>query len=544
MAMKKIYFTLIFTLLRSFIFAQAPIWEWAKSAGGPGDETANSVTTDAAGNVIVAGEFNSLNISIGTTLIQNAGGKDMFVTKYDPSGNVLWVKSAGGVSYDRASSVTTDLSQNVIVTGIFQSPAITFGTNTLVNNSSDYSFIVKYDLSGNVLWAKNFGGMTSSIVTDTGGNVIVTGYFSNPTITIGSTVLVNTNTGYREVFIAKFDPLGNEIWAKSASGTDSDEAHSITSDDSGNLIIVGEFSSPSITFDNTTLPDPMPGFENMFIVKYDTYGNVIWAKSTGANNDVEVADCVTVDSLGNIIVGGWFASSTLTLDSIVLTGGAGQNVFIVKYDPSGNVLWAKSTSGNYNYAFATSVTSDILGNLLLVGVFLGPAVAFETVTLTNVYAYVADIFIVKYDPLGTMLWAKSEGSISDDYAWSVTDDAMGNIVVAGYFNSISLNFGTDTLVNSGNDDMVIAKLGSFPVGNDEIANDLFSIHPNPTNGEFTISLPTDDAEIIVADMLGQEIIKTRAIQNTINLQIENNGVYIVYVKTKCGTSGKKLIVNR
>jgi len=74
-------------------------------------------------------------------------------------------------------------------------------------------------------------------------------------------------------------------------------------------------------------------------------------------------------------------------------------------------------------------------------------------------------------------------------------------------------------------------------------NNVFNIYPNPTNGEFTIILQTDNAEINVTDILGQGIIKTQTRQSTTNLQLENNGVYIVYVKTKQGTTARKLIVN-
>ncbi|MEK6616208.1 MAG: hypothetical protein AABZ32_08880, partial [Bacteroidota bacterium] len=116
--------------------AQAPNYLWAKSAGGTSNDYATSVTADASGNIIAAGSFVSPTITFGSTTLTNAGSVDMFFVKYDPSGNVLWAKSAGGTSYDEATSVTADASGNIIAAGLFVSPTITFGSTTLTNAGS------------------------------------------------------------------------------------------------------------------------------------------------------------------------------------------------------------------------------------------------------------------------------------------------------------------------------------------------------------------------------------------------------------------------
>jgi hypothetical protein len=77
-----------------------------------------------------------------------------------------------------------------------------------------------------------------------------------------------------------------------------------------------------------------------------------------------------------------------------------------------------------------------------------------------------------------------------------------------------------------------------------IGENYISIFPNPNSGQFTISLPADNAEITVTDILGQQILKKQATQKTINLHLDKNGVYIIYITTKQGTATRKLIVNR
>ncbi|MFH1005081.1 MAG: hypothetical protein V1781_06265, partial [Bacteroidota bacterium] len=169
--------------------SSAQSYLWAKSAGGSSDDIALSVSTDANGNILVAGYFDSPTIIFGSTTLTNAGDYDMFLAKYDASGNVLWAKSAGGSDWDRASSVSTDANGNILVAGSFQSPTIIFGSTTLTKAGSDnYAdmFLAKYDASGNVLWAKSAGGSSDdialSVSTDANGNILVAGNFRSPTI--------------------------------------------------------------------------------------------------------------------------------------------------------------------------------------------------------------------------------------------------------------------------------------------------------------------------------------------------------------------------
>ncbi len=140
----KLHCTLVCVLLRlaQNIDAQTPDWLWAISAGGTGDNRTESISIDASGNILVAGRFSSPSIAFGATTLNNTGigaSTDIFIVKYDPSGTVLWAKSAGGNNFERAECVSTDASGNILIAGYFQSPSITFGTITLTKEGTGVS---------------------------------------------------------------------------------------------------------------------------------------------------------------------------------------------------------------------------------------------------------------------------------------------------------------------------------------------------------------------------------------------------------------------
>ena len=204
-------------MAKNISYAQTPIW--ARSSGGPliGWNRATSSATDAFGNVYITGIFQSPTIVFGTFSLTNARPltDDIFIVKYDPNGNVLWAKSAGGTQNDWANGITTDANGNVYITGSFYSPSITFGTSTLTNVGSGCTFVVKYDNYGNLVWAKasleSGYSIGYGIAVDTTGNVYVTGSFFGASITFGSTTLTNSNPSDNLTFLVKYDKYGNVL---------------------------------------------------------------------------------------------------------------------------------------------------------------------------------------------------------------------------------------------------------------------------------------------------------------------------------------------
>jgi hypothetical protein len=439
---------------------------WPKTIGGTGDESGSGISTDANGNVFVTGWFSSPSITFGSTTLINrrvAGTPtDIFVVKYDPSGNLLWAKSAGGNGNDISSGISTDANGNVLVTGYFESAFIIFGTDTLTKTSAGGReiFVVKYDASGNILWAKaaegNFSNQGDAISTDASGNVFITGSFSSDTIVFGSVALTNTNSWHNpDIFVVKYDAAGNVLWAKSAGGSYDDYGSGISTEASGNVYITGRFASPSIAFGSTTLINAHVYESDIFVVKYDAAGNVIWAKSAGGAND-DFGNGLSIDPSGNVLLTGFFRSSTITFGSTIIANSGIQDVFVVKYDASGNVIWAKSAGGNKT-DISGGISNDGNGNVFVTGYFNSPSISFGPISLTVTNPGASDIFVAKLDALGNVIWAIKAAGTGVEYGEAICNDASGNAFITGLSSSPTITFGATTLTNTGSIDIFVAK---------------------------------------------------------------------------------------
>jgi len=364
---------------------------WAKGFGGSNDESATCITVDVTGNVYIAGWFYSSSIAFGSATVnavQSNISADLFVTKLDASGNVIWARSAGGVMEDDVQGITTDLAGNVYITGGFDSQSISFGTFTLTSSGPGHQvfFIVKYDSSGNAIWGKKAGGIStdtgSGVVTDVSGNVIVTGYYISPTIVFGTTTL--TNQGSYDIFTVKYDPSGNVIWAKTAGGPGMDNVYNICLDNNSNIYLAGNYYSDSFTFGSSTVTNSSSATGNILLLKYDSAGNPIWIRSAGGpQNDFGIS--LDSDLNGNVTLFGWFSSPTMDFGNNIVTSSGPDDLFLVKYDPSGNDLWAIN-AGCSDYLDAGDIVINAEGESFITGAFYCESLTLGTSTVTNASA--------------------------------------------------------------------------------------------------------------------------------------------------------------
>lgn len=368
------------------------------------------------------------------------------------SQNCFWAKSAGSNQDEFAYGITTDTNGDVYVTGCFQGNSITFGTTTLINsNPGGYAyFLVKYSAGGQVLWAQgaNSGAIGYGVTADDAGYIYVTGTFAAQSITFGTQTLTGNTVSYADVFVVKYDTNGNAIWASGMGGNSYDYGKSIAVDGSGNVYVTGNFYSTSITFGSSIINNGGTNYTDYFIAKFDSNGSPVWAKSAGGTR-YEYGNGVTFNN-GKIYVTGNFESDSATFGSYTLHNGEPGNavLFTVSYDVSGNVLWAKEVDGLWGNVEGNGIAHDLSGNIFVTGSNSSYDAVFGNDTLGSLQSGNYDIFIVKYNSSGDVLWAKDAGGTNADYSNAVATDSVGNAFITGYYNSTKIIFDDDTLTSS------------------------------------------------------------------------------------------------
>jgi len=416
----------------------------AAKAGGPGYDAGYSISTDALGNVYITGSFNG-TVTFGNTQVTSSSD-EVFVAKYNPAMELVWVKQLGGSGSDRGNSISADASGDVYVTGSFSGTA-TFGGFQLVSElGSEDIFLIKLNTSGGVVWAKKAGSSASdaeagiSVKSDGAGSIYVTGSFA-ATASFGSASL--TTLGGTDAFIAKYAAdTGDVIWAKQAGGSEFDSGLGITVNATGYVYVTGSFSGTA-EFGLTSLTSA--GSFDGFTAQYSTDGDVIWAKRVGGvEHDLLLS--VDVDATGDGYVTGYTTGSTPPLGM--------EDIIIRKYDhTSGNILWSR-TAGGTNYEQGISIEVDAAGNSYVTGHFSG-TVSFADKTLISI-ANNRDVYVAKYNTSGEVQWVRQAGGSNDDIGYSVALDNSGTVYTTGSFYNNS-TFGTTPLTSSGATEIFVWK---------------------------------------------------------------------------------------
>jgi hypothetical protein len=385
---KNIVFPVLLLLCHFQLLAQNPSLAWAKSlktqvmAGNQIINSPSAVVTDASGNVYMTGSFtgtSDFDPGAATVNLTSVGGRDIFITKFDIAGNYIWAKRMGSTGEDVGLSIAVDAAGGVYVTGYYQG-TVDFdpgtGTTNLGGSGLNNAFIAKYSSDGSFAWADAIIGSdaySAGIALDASNNVYVTGYYQGTTDFDPSANVANlTNAGLFDIFLAKYSATGAYTWAKSMGGNGYEQGNGLAVDASSNVYITGYFGSAVVDFDPSanTANLTKQGGNDMFIAKYDASGNYVWANDIGgAAGNVNVRS-ITLDASANIHVAGTVTGTT-------------------DFDPTASVANLSGTSSS-------------------------------------------DIFFAKYTSAGTYTWAKSLAGSGPDECYSIALDASGNVYITGY----------------------------------------------------------------------------------------------------------------
>jgi hypothetical protein len=469
----------VFSFL-TVLYAQESEWLWAEQAGGLSWDSGNSIATDSNGNIYVTGMYTG-NTSFGSTILEGDSEYDynLFVAKLNNNGNWLWATNAETNSaFGRGVSV--DNNGSCYIAGNF-SDSISFGLTTLISNGSSDAFVAKLDPNGNWIWARSAGSSLNdharSICTDDNGNCYIIGNFAS-TCDFGNTTLTAGDS--LDIFVAKMDTNGNWLWAQRAGGIWGDNGNKISLDGEGNIFITGYFRNDA-DFGNTILT--CSGFSDAYIAKLDTNGNWQWAVQAGGM-DRDYGNGISTDVEGNCYVTGTFIGNA-HFGHIEVISNILWDTYIAKIDCNGNWIWVRHCFGSSIAGY--DICNDYYGNSDIIGVFYGSATFGNTTLISNSGS---DIFVCRIDTDGNWQSAVQVVNSSSNCGYSIKSDISGNRYITGYFCGTAY-FGTIVLQSSGyGGDIFVAKLTSdFEGAEEEYELEISELsyisnaYPNPLSTE-------------------------------------------------------------
>ncbi|MBD3638652.1 MAG: T9SS type A sorting domain-containing protein [Crocinitomicaceae bacterium] len=386
-----------------------------------------------------------------------------------------WAGATGSQFIDDGYSVAIDLESNSYFLGYFHDTVDIDpgpGVSTLVSNGSYDTYIVKLDSNGIFQWGKSFGGPANDwprAIEFHNGFLYAIGWYKETVdfdLGPGTDLFYSVNSS-ADLYVLKLDLDGNTIWNKSIGGPEGDNGRSIVLDGANNIYVAGRFRD-TVDFDpGLGVSQAYSSNFGAFLLKLNSTGEFEWVRDITGSSSV-TGTAVEVDNLGNVYFGGTYYDSAdfdPTLSTQYLNSLGSRDIFLQKYDTSGNYIWTKTFGGVFADDLA-SITTDLSGSLYLAGNFQGsmdldPGVGiYNALTTGNGDR---DIFIVKLTQTGDFVWGHDFGNVNTDWPFSVKTDQYGNVYTTGTFQGF-VDFDPSpefhSIVDQGGSDIYVNKLDS------------------------------------------------------------------------------------
>lgn len=468
--MKNILSFIFFLLLSSNFYSQEILW--TNSIKGTGEVYPVRSIVDSYSNIYVFGRFDN-SITAPVNLTSN-GLKDLFLSKFDKFGNLLWIRQMGSDLTEQANGLTIDNLGNVYIAGRFQNTC-SFGTTSITSTGGVDIFVAKYSSEGDLSWVKPVATGTTfqgaqNLAIDKDGNLVLIGIFQTSIDFQG--VSLTESSGINTNFIAKFDLNANLIWAKKIVNKNSNGLfYGISCSNDGYYFSASLIDT--IYLDIKRVGSKKNSLNNytydILLYKTDYNGNGIWFnKIEGSGEDANIS--TEVDNNGNVYVAGYFNSSDLSVDSIppnqelpsikskINSSSKGSyDVIFAKFSSLGILQWydAKGGIGDERLARLNSNGK----NIVFSGQF-GSQLTLNNTTLNPIGGL--DALGVIHDENDNLLYAVSAGGTGTDIAQTCVIDNDGNYIFIGDFTSPTIKFDNNNSLTNPDPgkDMFIAKYKS------------------------------------------------------------------------------------
>lgn len=560
--MKKT-FTITILFFAFLGFAQLPELQWNRTFGSIADDYITGNVINNLGEVFIVGNFSGtvdFDPGVGVVNFTAVGYSSIFIQKFNVAGDLLWAKKIDNNTNQSSPYCFLDPTGNLIVTGSFMNTADLNPNDGVANFTSTSQldpFMIKLDTNGNYLGGKNLTTAStkseyiSHIKFDAAGNMYILGYFYG-TFTIDGTTLVSG--GEYDTFIQKLDVAGNVLWTKSFGGPSYDGAGVLLLKSDGSIYIAGsyggtvDFNPGAGVYNLVSL-----GMYNGFILKLNSSGDFLWAKTMGSAS-LDMFGDMEFDSAGNIVGLINFYSDSLTFSvqgvNQTLNRFPGDTYFadaiVFKMDDSGNYLWVKKYGGNGD-DIAGGIELDQNDKIYILGRFSGtadfdPGLDSNLVTSSGDY----DLYLQCLSNSGNYEYTfKIGGALLDTYQSLILKN--GSLYICGTFQStVNMNpTGVNPLniTSNGGYDYFISKFNTNSLDAIAFANNLnVKLFPNPSKGTFMLEgANLNNATITIFDSLGKKVSNHNFNGSEFNTNLMP-GLYFVEIISNDKRDIKKLVI--
>jgi hypothetical protein len=473
-----------------------PTWTRAESFGGSGPDSGSAVKVDTRGNRYVTGGF-SLTAKFGNKTLASAGGTDIFLAKFGPSGELRWLLQAGGTGDDVGNDIAFDREQNIYLAGSFTDSA-TFpsinGPSRTVTGAAETIFLAKYNPSGRLVWVQtgigSFGGQNEAFgvaVNPATGTVFITGRGQGDDTFSSSDGTEHTvpGVGSWHMFLVKYDHNGNFQWGQTNESVFNTVPHKVAADAHDNAYVTGWLEDTTTFHSNNGHDVTVTGFspaqttsdfpDDAFIAKYDAAGNAQWANHIGGYKGIAID--IAVSDRGQVSITGFIGNiagspeeaetiatsqpggKDINLGSGQLTNPFNEDAFIATYNSAGVLLKARRIGGA-EHESGGGITYDHKGNLYVAGTFQNN-INVDGRSLTGTKPF--NLFVLKFKSgTGGLDWAKkADGAGQDGFEANprmISVTQTGEVLVTGTFQGTAV-FDKITL-HSTQGDIFLAELNA------------------------------------------------------------------------------------
>ncbi|MBT3208109.1 MAG: hypothetical protein HN347_07145 [Bacteroidetes bacterium] len=459
--MKK--YLILLCLIFSFLFGYTQIisYDWLRTMGGENDDKPIHLSSQDNNSCNLAIYSPGSSDSLFLTDTSFAGNYN-HLFRLETNGEIIPGINLPNISNALFINFIFNSYSRYTLCSKISFSSITYGSSisNLVTNSQDI-YVVKDDLSGNPISILGFGGSgidePTHFVLDSDGNIIITGYYNSPNLSFAGTTIGNSGT--EDAFIAKYDSLGNELWIRRIASLDDDEPEALAVDDYGNIYYAQITYEDFLWADGNFLyANNSNGVS--FLLKFDPNGNLIWNKLLHSNAssiyDQNFICDVEIDNSNNVLISGYSSGLTFLFDSDTIWSSNVypvqpycHNPFIVKLDTSGSVLWSKYaiTEFSLNESVQPVITYDKDNCVYFSFCYEGDTIIFDNDTIIPVSQITDKMPILsKFDSSGVRQWYNNLEAQPFAYLRELDVADNYDIYMSGVFNSVySIQF--DSLVS-------------------------------------------------------------------------------------------------